>query len=339
MMATFVPMTRQQHLRGIAEVALRQYSFTDIALRLVGDAHNLVFRVSARPRDSKHAETFALRLHATDRHSAATIESEMIWLEALHRDTTLVVPRPVRNESGKLLTMPPVDDYSLARIYTLVHWVEGRIVGKRPSVDSLRKVGQLMASLHEHGRAFIPPPGFHRPRWDSELMTGRRGGLAECWHRLPRNARHVFSKVCELFDPAAQAVGTGTGSFGLIHGTLHGANALSQGKIVAAIDFDDCCYGYYLYDIAGMLDSIESRANYRELRHAFVTGYCDVNPLAKEHLAHLPVFLAARWVMCALSLARLPNDKTRLQTFLDVVVAKLRRFLRSPESIGALEAT
>jgi Ser/Thr protein kinase RdoA (MazF antagonist) len=327
-------MTRQQHLRRIAEVALRQYGLSDIRLRLVGDVHNLVFRVTARPDGNSHTETFALRLHATDRHSAATIESEMTWLEAICRDTLLIVPQPVRNGAGQLLTMPVIDDYATPRIYTLFHWVDGRIVGNRPSEDLLRKVGQLMARLHDHGRAFVPPPGFHRPRWDGDSITGRHGVLTESWHRLPKNARHVFSKVCEQFYPVAQAIGTSASSFGLIHGALHGASALSQGKTVAAIDFDDCCYGYYLYDIAAMLDFLESRPNYRELREAFLAGYCDVGPLTIQHAAHLNLFLAARWVMIGLSLAREPGNGTNVSTYLDVTIPKLRKFLFAPESTG-----
>jgi Ser/Thr protein kinase RdoA (MazF antagonist) len=83
-----------------------------------------------------------------------------------------------------------------------------------------------------------------------------------------------------------------------------------------------------------MLDFLESRPNYRELREAFLAGYCDECPLTIQHAAHLNLFLAARWVMIGLSLAREPGNGTNLSTYPDVTIPKLRKFLVAPESTG-----
>jgi Ser/Thr protein kinase RdoA (MazF antagonist) len=126
----------------------------------------------------------------------------------------------------------------------------------------------------------------------------------------------------------------GTGCFGLIHGALHGANALSRKVDVAAVGFDDCCCGYYLHDIAVMLCSLEFRPNFRELRRAFLSGYCAVCPLLAEHVAQLNLFMAAHWVTVGLTVAREPGNEAAREDTIDRCVAKLRQFLQAPESYG-----
>lgn len=36
-----------------------------------------------------------LRMHRMNYQSASSIESELAWLQALHRDTFLLIPRPI----------------------------------------------------------------------------------------------------------------------------------------------------------------------------------------------------------------------------------------------------
>ena len=52
-------------------------------------------------------EAFTLRVHRPDYQSVANIESELAWLEALHRQTELSIPEPVAGRNGKLLQQFP----------------------------------------------------------------------------------------------------------------------------------------------------------------------------------------------------------------------------------------
>jgi Ser/Thr protein kinase RdoA (MazF antagonist) len=61
--------------------------------------------------------------------------------------------------------------------------------------------------------------------------------------------------------------------FGLIHADLHQENYLFHGKQVRAIDFDDCGYGPFVYDLAVTLSELEHRADYPTLRAALLAGY------------------------------------------------------------------
>ena len=95
-------------------------------------------------------------------------------------------------------------------------------------------------------------------------------------------------------------LGGGPEVVGLIHADLHLDNALFVREEVGLIDFDDCGFGYRLYDIAVALWELRGRDDYESFRAALVAGYTEHRPLPPDQLAHLDAFIAAREVAFAL---------------------------------------
>jgi Ser/Thr protein kinase RdoA (MazF antagonist) len=62
------------------------------------------------------------------------------------------------------------------------------------------------------------------------------------------------------------------------------------------IDFDDCGYGYWIYDLATPLAHWQTHSQWSIYRQALLDGYASGRPLPKEQLAHLGLFMAARHV-------------------------------------------
>jgi Ser/Thr protein kinase RdoA (MazF antagonist) len=71
-------------------------------------------------------------------------------------------------------------------------------------------------------------------------------------------------------------------------------NYLFHGEEVRVIDFDDCGWGYYIYDMAVTLADIADRDNFAALRQAFLTGYVWVQSLPPGYEAYITLFSAAR---------------------------------------------
>jgi Ser/Thr protein kinase RdoA (MazF antagonist) len=63
---------------------------------------------------------------------------------------------------------------------------------------------------------------------------------------------------------------------------------------VNVIDFDDCGFGWFMYDLGSSLSFIEHDPRVPELIDAWVAGYRDVAPLSTDEVAELPTFVLLR---------------------------------------------
>jgi Ser/Thr protein kinase RdoA (MazF antagonist) len=84
------------------------------------------------------------------------------------------------------------------------------------------------------------------------------------------------------------------GSSGLIHADLHVENFLFDEGRACAIDFDDCGWGFHLYDVAVTLWELQDRDRYPALRDALLTSYADRQPLPTGHFEHLDALMLLR---------------------------------------------
>lgn len=79
---------------------------------------------------------------------------------------------------------------------------------------------------------------------------------------------------------------------------MHRDNLLFEGNQVGLIDFDDCCWGYYAYDVASLLDSFRRRVSspeaYPDAREAFLDGYTSAFGPLEDATETLPACKALR---------------------------------------------
>ena len=295
---------RAARLRRLAVRALDAYPLADPELRFIADGENATFRVDATAPDGR--DRFLLRVHRPARHgrdidSAAAIGSELDWLTALRAGTSLLVPIPFRTIEGKLTTVAASPDVPEPRVCSVLRWMDGRIHTAAPRPVHLHRLGSVMARLHNHAGGWRVPPGFVRIRWDWETFFGNTmvyGGInaADAWDLLPDDLRRKFARVASGMKGVMAHLGEGADSFGLIHADLHLDNALFWRDEVRVIDFDDCGFGYWLYDIAVALWELRLRNDYGDFRSALIDGYTQHRPLPPGSLAHLDDFIATREV-------------------------------------------
>ena len=297
---------RQQiaRLRRLAVQALGAYPLVAPELRFVAHGENTTFRVDAMLAGGP--DRFLLRVHRPARHgrrldSAAAVGSELDWLTALRADTGLSVPEPFRTTSGKLTTAAASPDVPEPRVCSLLRWMDGRVHSSVPRLVHLRRLGSVMARLHNHASQWCPPPGFARIRWDWETFFGDAmvyGGInaADTWDLIPADLRRKFDRVASGMQRVMTQLGDGTDQVGLIHADLHLDNALFWRDDVRIIDFDDCGFGYWLYDIAVSLWELRHRGDYEQFRTALIEGYTQHRPLPPGGLTHLDDFIATREV-------------------------------------------
>jgi Ser/Thr protein kinase RdoA (MazF antagonist) len=197
-----------------------------------------------------------------------------------------------------------------------------------------------MAQLHEHSSAWSLPKEFTRRRWDADGLFGESAGLGipthQAWNLLNPDEREILEEVARRTGSAMRELDRMERSVGLIHADLHLDNVLFHRGRARAIDFDDCGFGHWIYDLSVPLAEWLERKDWQPLRNALFTGYAEVRPLPEEQLVHLETFMAARQASLALwTVARAeenPRFRARRSVWLEWTLRYPRRYLDRPPS-------
>ncbi len=329
--------------RDVARAALSRYGLASVRLTLLGQAVNAVFRVDvpAAPADAtpetEPRRRFVLRIYRpasggyVANHDMPSIVSELVWLRSLRHDAGLVVPDPIPADDGALISEVRIVGDTEAWRCVLSAWVPGRRFSVGLTPTHLEGVGRFMGRMHRHAAAFVPPPGFMRPRWDWERLFGAASVLGATKRDLFFGAADlaVFAALARQADGVMRALGKEPQVFGLIHSDLHQGNYLFQGRNVHAIDFDECGFGHYLFDMAVTLFALRRREDYAPLRAAFLRGYRREHALTERDEQYLEIFLVLRvvdfvnWIMSWPS----PDDQPWGRAYLARSVTMIQAFL------------
>ncbi|MBD0329257.1 MAG: phosphotransferase [Thermoleophilia bacterium] len=281
-------------LLEIARRALAEYELeAPVGIRPIRLINNAVFEVTTA------AGRFALRVHRPGYRTAAQIRSELQFLRALADDlrgTPVSVPRPVARRDGELLGEGE-------RCCDLLTWVEGRELKPTRGLGprSAFLLGEALGRLHDFAQRFEPTAGFELPTWDAETMFSsaspfRPGPLEDF---LAPDALELFREVAERTRAVFAELGPDTEQWGVIHKDYVLVNCRFRrtpaGWELGVLDFDDVGWGYYLDDVAPLVDNLADFSDsYRRLRRAFLAGYRSVRALPPSLERHLPTLMAAR---------------------------------------------
>lgn len=297
---------QQRRLRRLAQAALGRYDLDGAALTFVNHGENTTFRVDMPERGELPPGSpfepgrYLLRVHGATYNTQPEIASELLWLRALREDINLAVPEPLLNRAGEFAFQVAVDGVPEPRTCSLLRWMRGTIHAKHPQPHHLRKVGQLAARLHEHAAHWQPPAAFTRRRWDWNGMFGDEGhfgaSAAVVWEAIPERYRTPFATVAERTRQVMADLGQGREAWGLIHTDLHMWNVLFTEGEARPIDFDDCGWGYWIYDLALILDRFRPTELWAPMRDALLAGYAEIRPLPAGLTDYLDAFIVARKV-------------------------------------------
>jgi Ser/Thr protein kinase RdoA (MazF antagonist) len=265
----------------IAEAALVQYNLAHGERYFLGHSDSITFRIEVQE------EKFLLRIHQAISdlqddiwQKPAVIESELVWLDALARETKLTVQRPIKNPNHQWVTL--VEDPSRVLYCSLLQWVEGEISQTERTPQQAHQLGRLLAQLHQQSQHWKPPQNFTRPSYDQERF---KAGLMKLYAAVSQELVSVedynsleaaVHKILTKMDTLERDSNT----WGLIHADLHNGNYLLHDDDLRPIDFARCGFGYYLYDIASTIQYLPLT-----VRPSFFEGYQKNQPFSESNMA------------------------------------------------------
>jgi len=247
-------------LRPKALEACRLFGLEAPRLRLLAHGFNTTF--SVRSGGSR----YALRLNTNSVRTRQEICAEVAWTSALSDRSDVHVPRPHRTLEGA--SMAELEWSELGRpLYAVLYdWLPGRVAFQAATLSIAEELGRATRALHRHALHWSLPPGcalnglddilFHKPlRLESKGFRGDTGVFLE----VGRRANAVLRRLSA--EPRIP-----------IHSDLHLQNLKVHGGVVSVFDFDDCCLGHPLIDVAVSLFYLRRNVDCEGMEGAYWRG-------------------------------------------------------------------
>ena len=264
-----------------------------MSAELINVSENATFLVS-----DPDAGPSVLRVHRLGYHTEREIVSELAWMDALRAEAGVRTPRVLPAADGRRVVTVGQDATSryCVRFEFLPGTEPGGQHGDRLTGRHFEELGEITARMHRHARMWPRPSWFARV---SLGLAGRIRGagpvgtLAGRYRRRPGRARGARPPPRPAPPPAGR-VRQRPERYGLVHADTRPANLIVHGGSVAVIDFDDCGFSWYLYDLAAALSFFEHSPDVPGLVDSWLTGYRRGGQLPAETRPKIWTFILFR---------------------------------------------
>jgi Ser/Thr protein kinase RdoA (MazF antagonist) len=270
-------------LDNVARQALAEYDMSGFTLMFIRHSDNVTYKV-----ETPSLGAYLLRIHvpvtdAMGAHGADTsaVNSELLWLEALSRDTDLILQKPVRNQTGALVTQVKVENSASPVNCTLMHWVDGQPYHRDlDSEETAHQIGEILAKLHIHVSQWQIPEGFKRPKRDigyfEEVLRGFQPALND--GRVSSSDYSEFKTSIALLTETLRSLEESRQTHGLIHADTHKGNMLYHDGKIRLIDFSFCAFGNFMFDLGVCFSDMKE-----SLHQGFLEGYQSLRALPDDY--------------------------------------------------------
>jgi Ser/Thr protein kinase RdoA (MazF antagonist) len=276
------------------EISAR-YGFSKLDIQPLEDGNQKLFDIRYRQDGQYKRAVLRSYFEWVDRKDVA---AETVWLSALAADTDLLVPYPIPAIDGTFIQDIDLGPESSSNVAVLQVWLPGEELAENVTPERIKEVGRILACLHNHSASAMD--------WD--CVSSRRQGF-EVWvddwseaNDVAADAEPVLETAARVVSSMMQSISKESYLCGFIHCDPHPWNILVDGDQLAIIDFSDCGWGPYAYDIASALVYYkfpwvwdeEPCFDYQELEAALLVGYASERPIPENLGQALPICFAAR---------------------------------------------
>jgi len=219
--------TDQQALfTKVARQALEAYGLSDAPYTYLLHSENVTFKVDL-PDGARLLRIHTPRTPLMGNHGAKAkmVESELIWLEALRRETDLPVQQPVRNSDGQLVTC--IRKGRRQFNCTLLEWLDGEPYQRAlESEATVAQLGDMIGKLHRFSSQWQAPASFTRPRRDRAYFRKALDALkptVEDGRASYQDFKRLETSV-DLLTQMMRSLSRKGQVEGILHGDLHKGN-------------------------------------------------------------------------------------------------------------------
>lgn len=279
-------------LQRLAENSLHLWDIPECAeVRLINVSENTTYLVEAPDHKS------VLRIHRAGYHTRRAIECELAWIDALGRDGEVTTPGYYVGRNGSIIQQASTGDLDEPRFMVLFRFVDGIAPSEDGDLTAgFKELGGIAARCHQHVLNWEKPRDFQRLTWDVNTVFGANPTWGR-WQDAPgvtQDVRPVLTRVENAIRSRLESFGKSPDRFNLIHADMRLANLLIDGNRTRLIDFDDCGFGWFLYDFAAAISFIEDDPRIPDMKAAWLEGYRSLRSISKEEETEMDTFVMLR---------------------------------------------
>jgi Ser/Thr protein kinase RdoA (MazF antagonist) len=313
--AELQPRGQAARLNQLAQTALSQYDLPSYSLHKITNDFNAIYRV-----DCIDGRRFILRIALPEGgHGKENHQAEMDFLDALARETLLIVPRPQSTRDGNLFTEVQYEGIPDPRLCALFGYLQGRNLGDHLTPINTEKQGRLMAEIHHFSAQYTLPANIQIPYYDRVFYFPEPVVLMDDpQNRISDTLKDLFQKSILRAEAAITRLQKSGEAPRVLHGDLHQWNILFHNGRCFPIDFEDLTLGWPVQDIGIALYYLTTDPEYPKLRSAFQRGYEHILPWPEKQAGEVDAFIAGRGANLANFILQSPlkEDQDNVLTFL-----------------------
>ncbi len=274
------------------EEALRAWNLQDAHVTKLSLSENATYLI----QDATGVRG-VLRMHRPGYRTRAEIESELAWLDAIEETGRIHIARAMPTCDGSKLGVfkNPLGDKQYA---VLFNYLRGTTPHDADFTDNLERIGSVAAILHTMSRTWMPPQGFTRATYDCNHMFGSTCDYGD-WRLttgIDSTQREVFERVERKIRHELASAASRNAGFGLIHSDIRSDNlVIADDGTVQLLDFDDCAFGWYMFDLACTFTFDAARDDLEQQIKTYLAGYMNAGgSLNASDFALVPTCFMAR---------------------------------------------
>ncbi|MCG6883737.1 MAG: phosphotransferase [Silicimonas sp.] len=281
------------HLHGLANEALPLWDLPDGATaRLINVSENATYLVEA-PGGHKSV----LRVHREAYHTRRAIECELAWIDALGQAGVVTTSGYYLGRDGEPIQSARTKGLQAPRYLVLFRFLDGDTPSESGDLTpGFEELGAIAARCHVHALGWQRPKPFERLAWDVDSVFGANPTWGN-WRDAPNvspGIRTTLEAVERTIRSRLAAYGKAPERYNLIHADMRLANLLIDQNGTRLIDFDDCGFGWLMYDFAAAISFIEDDPRIPEFKAAWLRGYRSERSLAAEDEAEIDTLIMLR---------------------------------------------
>jgi Putative homoserine kinase type II (protein kinase fold) len=264
--------------------------------------HNQVYKIVGD-------RNFILRIASPIHRSKEETLSEIDFLLFL-KERGISLSSPIKGLDGEFVY--EINNENEKYIVSAFEIAKGDDFRTRHDNDTrLNEVGRMLGKLHKYSKLYTPHNISMRRKWNESQHLKKAGNLFE----------NTYPELKIKFDEFIAEMNTipkNYDSYGLIHGDFLFSNYFFDGSNITIIDFDECEYSWFIYDIAvcmyyyllgGSPSELDTKTQEAErLLYNLLSGYIEENTIDIFWIKNIDLFFRMREFVLLSTISEIPYN-------------------------------